>query len=222
MRVPRSLLESLWPSSGLPMVFVHTPKCSGSFVASAFGRRFKSCPTLRWPEMRGHLTWQDYDQRFAARGVDLRNSFVTFSVVRNPWAWHVSWFTYVSKDTGGRKSGHGIEADLFSRFSFQDYLDWLDDPDAPRSPQGYMHRQLKDWLTDAQGKIAVDHVLRTETVREDLLALRDRYNLRITIPGKRVNVSNKRDYRSFYRSDDVERIRRRHAADIAFFGYDFD
>lgn len=86
MLVPRSFTESLWPFSGLPMVFVHTPKCSGSFVAKAFGRRFKRCPTLRWPEMRGHLTWQEYDQRFAARGIDLGKKFVTFSVVRNPWA----------------------------------------------------------------------------------------------------------------------------------------
>lgn len=222
MLVPRSFAETLWPLSGLPMVFVHTPKCSGSYVAQAFGYRFKRCVTLRWPEMRGHLTWQEYEQRFAARGTDLAKTFVSFSVVRNPWAWHVSWFTYIRADKGGRKSGHKIEADLFSRFSFQDYLCWLEDPDAPRSSQGYMHRQLRDWLVDKDGKQAVDHVLRTESIESDLMALRDRYNLRISIPKTPVNVSSKGDYRNFYNSADIERIRDRHAADIAAFDYRFE
>lgn len=172
--------------------------------------------------MRGHLTWQDYDQRFAARGIDLGKKFVTFSVVRNPWAWHVSWFTYIRADEGGRKSGHKIEAELFSRFSFQDYLHWLDDPDAPRGPQGYMQRQLRDWVVDTDGKMAVKHVLRTETMQKDLVALRDRYKLQITVPKKPLNVSSKSDYRSFYRSADIDKIGRRHAADIEFFEYRFE
>jgi hypothetical protein len=204
------------------MVFVHTPKCSGSFVAKAFGARFRWCPTLRWREMQGHLTWQEYNQRFAARGIDFRRAFLSFSVVRNPWAWHVSWFTYIRADKDGRKSGHKIEYDLFSRFTFRDYLDWLEDPDALRGHQGYMQRQIQDWLIDCKGDLAVDHVLRTETISEDLVSLRDHYNLRIDIPVSRVNVSNKRDYRSFYRSKDVEQIARRHASDIDRFGYKFD
>lgn len=134
----------------------------------------------------------------------------------------MSWFTYIRADEGGRESGHKIEAELFSRFSFQDYLRWLDDPDAPRSPQGYMQRQLRDWLVDANGNLAVKHVLRTETVQRDLVALRDRYKLHITIPEKPVNVSSKSDYRSFYRSADIEQISHRHAADIGLFEYRFE
>jgi hypothetical protein len=221
MRVPRSFAETLWPFAGLPMVFVHTPKCSGSYIANAFGYRFKRCPTLRWPEMRGHLTWREYQQRFAARGIDLARDYVTFSVVRNPWAWHVSWFTYIRADQGGHRSGHKVEAGLFARFGFPDYLDWLEDPDAPRGPQGYMQRQLRDWLTDADGNLAVDHVLRTETAAQDLAVLRDRYGLRIAIPARPANVSSRADYRSFYRSADIDRIAHRHAGDISLFNYAF-
>lgn len=222
MLVPRNLAEAIWPYSGLPMVYVHTPKCAGSFVVRAFRRRIKRCPTLRWREMRGHLTWKEYRQRFSKRGIDLSKDYVTFSIVRNPWAWHVSWYTYIRSDPGGLRSGHKIEAELFSRFSFQDYLSWLEDPDARRSRQGYIQRQLQDWLTDADGNVAVDQLLRAETVEQDLEELRDRYNLRISMPGRPVNVSNKQDYRSFYRDADIERIAQRHAADIDRFGYSFE
>jgi len=82
MYVPRTRLESLGLKRGLPMIFVHTPKCGGSFVADAIGhRRERHCFTRRHPMLRGHKTYLEYQHAFTTLGIDI-NKFVTFSVVR--------------------------------------------------------------------------------------------------------------------------------------------
>ena len=220
MYVPRGHLEKLYLRAGLPMVFVHTPKCAGSFVASAFGRRFRRCVTLTKPELSGHLTWQQYKVAFMKIGLSIKD-YVTFSTMRNPWAWHVSWYNYIKNDSGGRKSGHYIEHEQFKSMSFENYIETLADPDLPRSPQGYTTRQVSDWFIDDDGKIAVDYVLRAERISHDFEMMRMKENLRVALPTKKVNVSNKVDFREFY-SDRTEAIvRLRHSRDIEMFGYDF-
>jgi hypothetical protein len=223
MLVPHNLREALNPWAGERMFFVHTPKCGGSFVASAFGRRFKRCPALRWPEAAGHLTYRQYKPIFDARGQDL-DSYILFSVIRNPWDWHASWYHYVGRDSGGRRSGMPLEHEQIRDLSFSDYLAWLDDSTQPRSQDDYMRRQISDWVVDEGGEIAVSDILRQESLRGDLEALRDRYGLRLNIPTRdRINASRAdQDYRRFYNDADAERIARRHARDIALFGYSFD
>ena len=219
--VPRHPVEAIVPGAGLPMIFVHTPKCAGSFVAAAFGRRFRRCITLRNPALSGHLTWQEYRSRLAGLGVSI-SEFVTFSTVRNPWAWHVSWYTYIRNDEGGKKSGHQIEHELYKTMEFKDYIRTLDDPELPRGQQGYITRQISDWFTDEEGKIAVDYVLRTEQITSDFEAMRQREHLWVKLPRQRLNVSNKKDFRKFYDSDAEAIVRSRHARDIAMFDYKFE
>ena len=222
MFVPRNIYESLLPRKGEPMVFIHTPKCGGRFVASAFGLRFKACPTLRWPEAAGHLTYRQYKRIFADRGENL-NDYRLFTVVRNPWDWHVSWYHYVGSDTGGRRSGMPLEHEQIKGLSFSEYLRWLEDEAQPRSRNDYIRHQVNDWITDKAGQIAVPDILRQETLRGDLEALRDRYGLRLNIPRRgRINASRRgHDYRRFYSDAEAERIARRHARDIALFDYRF-
>ena len=105
--------------------------------------------------------------------------------------------------------------------NFENYIETLADPDLPRSPQGYTTRQVSDWFIDDDGKIAVDYVLRAERISHDFEMMRMKENLRVALPTKKVNVSNKVDFREFY-SDRTEAIvRLRHSRDIEMFGYDF-
>lgn len=206
------------------MIFIHTPKCGGSLVASAFGRRFKRCPSIRWPEAAGHLTYREYKTVFANRGKNL-DDYVLFTVIRNPWDWHVSWYHYVGRDTGGRRSGMPLEHEQIKGLNFSEYLRWLDDEGQPRSQNDYMRRQVADWIIDDVGRIAVLDILRQETLHADLIKLRDHYGLRLSIPSQdeRINASRKdQDYRRFYTDEDAARIARRHARDIELFGYSFD
>ncbi|MHA6261934.1 sulfotransferase family 2 domain-containing protein [Arenibacterium sp. CAU 1754] len=220
MYVPQSRTDLLWPRWGKRMIFVHTPKCGGSFVNNAFGRRFKRCITLREPSMAGHLTWMEYRDAFAALGQDI-GDYSCFSVIRNPWAWHVSWYNYVRKDTGGRSSGMPQEHALFQKMSFSDYLQWLEDPlDTGRGNQYYL-KQISDWLIDETGTIRVSDILRQETLRADLEKFRDKHHLLLRIPKRMVNQSTEGDYRRAYSDEDVDRVAKRHARDIEIFGYRF-
>lgn len=223
MRVPRNFIESLLSNRGLPMIHIHTPKCGGSFVNSAFGERFKQCPTLRWSEAKGHKTFLEYRDIFEKRG-DSLTKYVLFTVIRNPWDWHLSWFNYVSKDAGGRNSGMLLEHEQIKDLSFSGYIKWLEDMDQPRSLHDYARRQVSDWIIDDNGKIAVHEVLRQERLEEDLRSLKEKYGLRITVPyGQRINSSrSERGYRWSYSDEDAEIIARRHQRDIALFGYRFE
>lgn len=203
------------------MVFIHTPKCGGSYINHAFGRRFRQCPTLTWPDAAGHKVYTEYRDIFRAHGQDLHDNYL-FSVVRNPFAWHVSWFTYLRRDPQGKKSGHRIEAELFPKMTFADYVDWLEDPASPRSPQGYIQRRLSDWITDETGTIRVNRVLRHETLRDDLAAMIAETGILIRPGTRKRNVSNRSDFRSFYTSREVDIIARRHRFDCDRFGYSFE
>lgn len=222
MLVPRNLSERwLRPAEGLPMLFVHTPKCGGSYVQQAFGAHAKKCRSVNDPLLAGHLTWRQYRDRLALIGQSI-HEMTTFSVVRNPYDWHVSWFNYIRKPKGGRRSGYHVEHHLFQKMDFSDYVQWLEDPSAIRSILFDMGRQVSDWIIDETGRIVVTEVMRQERLEEDLEVMKQRYNLLIKAPDKKVNTSNSRDYRSFYTSKDVDLITRRHQRDLDMFGYSFE
>lgn len=221
MYVPRTVWEQLWPNRGLPMLFVHTPKCGGTFVNRSFGRRFRRCISLTEPSMAGHLTWQEYRDALAALGRSI-DDYVTFSVIRDPWSWHKSWYHYIRNDKDGRHSGFPEEYRLFQKFSFDDYLRWIDAHGPVSRSKQYYLMQVQDWVIDEAGNLAVPNILRQENLRNDLIDLRDRYKLRLRIPAKRLNTSSQGDYRRFYSDEGAEIVARRHAGDIARFGYRFD
>ena len=222
MKVPRNKIEAQFPFAGLKMIFIHTPKCGGSFVNNAFGKRFMSCPTIQWKEARGHKTYLEYREIFRNRGQDIHD-YVLFTVVRNPWDWHLSWYNYVSKDLGAKKSGMLVEYEQIKDMSFSDYLKWLNDSDLPRSRDDYMRRQISDWLVNEKEALAVKHILRQEQLEADLLSLQQEFGLKLDIRfGERINASRlDSDYRRAYSSVEAEMIAERHARDIGLFGYTF-
>ncbi len=202
------------------MLFIHTPKCGGKFLGKAFGRHLKDCVTLTAPKLRGHLTFIEYRDRLREMGYDIAE-FHTLSLVRNPFDWQVSWFTYLRRNPG-RRTGYPLEHDLFQDMSFDDYVNWLEDPDAPRSPQFAMGKQVLEWSCDESFEIKADSLLRQESLWQDARDLKDRLNLRIRIPEKPVNTSKSSDYRSYYSDKSAEVIAKRHADDCRLFGYAFD
>ncbi len=220
MIVPRSRVECLLPWTGKRMIFVHTPKCGGSFVGEAFGSRYHRCITLQEPSLAGHLTWLQYRNRLATLGDDI-GRYSVFTVIRNPWDWHLSFYSYIRQDEGGRKSGMPIENKIFQTLSFTDYLRWLGDQEEIRHNQYYLH-QLSDWTVDENGKMCIEDILRQENLRADLEGLRDRYNLRLSIPAGCVNQSKHEDYREVYDAHGIDIVARRHIRDIELFRYHFE
>jgi len=222
MYLPRTRMERLGLKRGLPMIFIHTPKCGGSFVADAIGhRRERHCFTRRHPALRGHKTYLEYRQAFETLGINI-NRFETFSVVRNPWAWHVSFYHYVRGLSGRNLEKAAAENAILSKQSFSDYLARVDNPEISDGIEFPTTRNVSDWVTDENGKIVVDTILRQENLRSEIERFQKKYSLQLAIPSAPINTSKHKDYRSYYSSADVDLVRRRHARDIELFGYDFN
>lgn len=217
MLVPRNRIEHFLPFLGKQMIFIHTPKCGGSFVNYAFGKRFKRCPTLRWKEAKGHKTYLEYKEIFEKRNQNIHD-YTMFSVIRNPWSWHVSYFHYIKSG----RSGHHLEHQLFQKMAFSDYLKWLSNPDAKRGPQGYLTKQVSDWIIDEDGKVAVEYILRQENLEKDFLSMIKKEDIFIMPATTKVNTSKHADYRTYYSDRDAEIIAIRHTRDIFLFNYTFD
>lgn len=222
MYVPRTFLEEITPwRSGLPMLFIHTPKCGGSFVGKAFHRHQKECISLREPNLSGHLLWKQYRDRLSSMDLSIEK-YKTFSVVRNPFSWHVSWYNYIRGPRGGEKSGYHLEHEMFQRMTFPNYVDWLDDPDAPRTETFDMGKQISDWVLDEDENIAVDHILKQESLVRDLSDMARAYGIRIRLPSHPVNVSSsKKRYQDYYTAEDIDKIAARHQRDFRHFEYGF-
>lgn len=218
--VPQNTRRGLFGRLKKNILFLHVPKCGGSFVEQTFLPWILKCPSRRIRDARGHLTYGEYAKVFDRHRVDLDAMYV-FSVVRNPWAWHVSWFHYLKQDLGRGQSGMPTEVELFQNYDFTDYLRWLADDDAPTSPTRYIRKQQIDYLTDETGRIAVDRVLRQEHLAEDLQQMASELDLALTVGDRRANASAHGHYRDYYDDFGIDLIARRHRDDIAAFGYTF-
>lgn len=162
----------------------------------------------------------DYRDTFPATGRDI-GDYLTFSVVRNPWDWHVSFYHYI-RQLSGRNREKTLEFNrITNALSFSDYLGWIDG-DQPKPADIGADRQVSDWVVDETGRIVVDVVMRQERLAADFADFIARYGLRLQVPAERVNTSEHKDYRSYYSDADAALVARRHARDIALFGYGFD
>jgi sulfotransferase famil protein len=221
MYMPRTRLEATGLKRGLPMIFVHTPKCGGSYIAHAIGyHRERRCFTRKHPKLKGHKTYLEFKTAMAGLGMDI-GDFNTFSVVRDPWSWHVSLYHYVKGLTGVERAKNEDLVALMNRIDFSEYLRWLADIKDPAFDL-YNARIVSDWVVGEDGKIAVDFILRQESLDTDLRRMQATYGIRLNIPEKPVNTSRHRDYRSYYSCDEVDFIAKRHERDLQLFGYRFD
>lgn len=217
-------IRDLFRPPGPRLFFVHTPKCGGKYVEHALGWRLRLSPPLRWRDMRGHLTFREYERVLRDHGERIAD-YLTLSVVRNPWDWHLSFYTYVRNDAGGRRSGHPALHEAFSRRSFRDHILGIDEFAAGYPADHPLNRNLVDWVLGADGTVAVDRLLRQETLVDDLRAFVTALGIRARIdPTRRINASRsarERDYRTHYDDRMVEIVARRHQRDQALLGYRF-
>ena len=72
-----------------------------------------------------------------------------------------------------------------------------------------------------RGVIAVDRVLRRESLAADLRTMASELDLAVGVKETRVNSSKRDAYRAYYSDRDAEIIGRRLSDDIRLFGYTF-
>jgi hypothetical protein len=75
-------------------------------------------------------------------------------------------------------------------------------------------------VTDAKGKQIVDFLGHYETLAEDFAKVCAKLNIKAELP--HANVSDHRDYRTYYTAETREFVAKQFRRDIEMFGYDFD
>lgn len=166
-------------------VFVHIPKCAGQSVETAFLEdlgltwetravlllRPNESPRIGPPRL-AHLIARDY-MRHHYLSQDLFDSYVTFTVVRNPWARTVSLYRHLDANE-----------------SFADFVDTrlsrvLAAGEADED--FWFFRPQTDYVTDAGGNIIVDRILAFENLGDEFKRLSAEIGLRT--PLRHVNKS---------------------------------
>lgn len=136
------------------------------------------------------------------------NNAYTFAVVRNPWDWQVSLYTYMLKN-----KAHFQHETITKMKSFDEYIFWR---------CGKHFRTQSNFLTDDSGvKLIVKDVYRFETIDSDIQRLSSHIGRDIHL--KRLNESRGRDdgYRKYYSETSREMVRKFFKEDIDRFGYNF-
>jgi hypothetical protein len=198
-------------------VFIHIYKNAGTSIRDAlksyddtFHKRrllenlmSKYTPFSATLAPQGHIRARDAKNWI---GEQKWSELYSFAVVRNPWDWQVSLYSYMMK----LKSHH--QHDLVSSFkSFDDYISWRCSEDA--------HLQL-DFVTDeSSDTIVVKDIYRFETINEDIKKLESRIGAKVML--KVLNQSNRGNYREFYTGRSKDMVAEYFSKDIDRFGYEY-
>lgn len=134
---------------------------------------------------------------------DIYNSYLKFAIVRNPWDWYVSRYTYFKQIS-----------ERFRCLSFKEFLE-ID--------LEQHNRFQSRFIFDENGTKLVDHILRFENLNEDIKTITNKLSIPVSADLPHINSSrDKDDYRNYYTSNDlIEIVSIKAAKDIESFGYTF-
>jgi Sulfotransferase family len=208
-----------YPSSFL---FVHIEKAAGSSIQQALLPFAQVQPNSR---LRRRLAWFGSMNRIGGLYRSLQfgehatasevkrclppeayNSLFKFAFVRNPWDRLVSRYAHLLRSKDRKRHGFisGLE-------KFEDFLKW----EMQRSSANQY-----SYVTDTEGNQIIDFVGHYETLAEDFAKVCVRLKIQAELP--HANVSEHRDYRTYYSPETRDFVAKQFRRDIEMFGYDFD
>jgi len=223
-------------------VFIHIPRTAGTSIQKLLRKNLKEDKqSLKWLLYKANLNTKEYN--FLTNSIPEKNKLnlykksdiehfkysdiiknhrkldkrIFFSVVRNPWDWHVSIFEYFSNNISDIfDNGYKIK-------TFEDYINWLENYNFPNKPSNiflkHFHRNQIDYLTDWKGKLKVNKILKFENIKNDIKNIDE--NLFLNGNFEVINKSNKKPYRKYFNPYMEKYIKKRHKKDIEFFKYKF-
>jgi len=173
------------------MQFIHIPKNAGTTVSKMLGRNGIQ---FRVGASTGPHTRHWYARQFT-RG-DLAESF---AIVRNPYTRVVSYYEWIRR----RPKYRNLEFDEFVLTNYS----------VGRARTAWQPQW--DWIHSMEGEQLVKHILRYETLEEDLIALFP------TITGKfkHLNSSGIKDYDAYYSALTRDAVAEWFSIDFMTFGY---
>ena len=145
-------------------------------------------------------------QILSRMGKDKYDSYYSFAVVRNPWAWQVSLYEFM------RMRSNHYQHHLAIKFrDFEEYIKWRCADD--------IHHQ-KDFIYSEDGEQLVNYVGRFESLSQDF----DHICKHIGVVAKleKTNVSSVKPYHEYYNKKSIELVRETFREDIELFEYDYE
>ena len=196
-------------------VFIHIYKCAGTSIRNelkpyndTFNKRLFLDKCLGKLGINsnfapyGHIVAREAKKYL---GDKVWNKAYTFAVVRNPWDWQVSLYTYMLK----LKTHHQHEL-ISAMKSFDEYIAW-------RCERNF-HSQ-SEFLKDDSDNIIVKDIYRFESLGSDIQRLASHIGCDVCL--KKLNQSRSDLYRQYYSDESREMVRRFFNEDIERFGYEF-
>jgi hypothetical protein len=196
------------------LLFIHIPKCGGSSVRQAFNME-----TL--PD-NPHIGIQSAIDQCP----EMARDYLKFSIIRNPWEAEVSNFFYkLSGDIiaarGGEEHVNAATTGFCGMFKSNLGITCF----KPKLIHSHKYgRSMMRFLTDKNDNIAVDEILRLETIDEDIKAMCEKYNLKFAFNRKftRENWTTHLHYSRYYTEQwMIDYVYEKNKDYIEEFGYEF-
>lgn len=192
----------------LKCIFVHIPRCAGSYVEKVVdGRDW-------WSVNRAekHLSAAEAKTRYS----DEWDKYFKFSFVRNPWALEVSWYFWKNKKRTGvtfekfiNDSELNSTAKISSNMNNKRFAKlWSD------------HGSCYNWVT-CDGRVELDFVGKVENMKQDIARVCEHLNIPLAHKHRR-NKTKHRHYSHYYSEKSKQVVKERYAKDLDYFGYKYE
>lgn len=209
-------------------IFVHVYKTAGTSIMEALEPYAHNPPSwVFWPGIRklklhetsSNARWQCFPKHISAPEVQSRVSdkifrnYFKFSIVRNPWDWHVSIYHYILK-----WKEHPDHLHVKTLGSFERYVEWM--VHQPLSLQGSFALQ-KDFLYNDFDKCLVDFVGKFENLQKDFNFICKKVGIpEVDLP--KTNATSHAAYQTYYNDRTRLMIEKKFEKDIALWNYAFE
>ena len=211
-------------------IFIHIPKNAGQSITSTL---LKYCISdLEKPlanlighrnyirintKFKQHLNFSLYDHSFddheKAKDVkkslgEAYSSYFKFAIVRNPWDWIFSHYSYALKNV--RHHRH-----KYIKYNFNNFNEYIEHECSEGTPGTYQ----QDFIYDESGNQIVDFIGKFENINSDFKTICSNLNINEGMP--HFNQSSKRSYKEYYTKRSKELVENYYLKDIELFGYQF-